>query len=99
MPVFTFRTTDVTLNYGALRVRVWTADPDELGDIRCVLAHATDTELEGAVVGAFIVDASLAYTLPASLATYAQRTIDAQARRTPTALRPAHGLVDEPDAL
>jgi len=76
MPVARFHSTDVTLDYDGTLLRVWSADPDALGDVHCVLAHAGDAELEGPLVGMFAVHSSLAHTLPGKLSTYAQHAVD-----------------------
>jgi len=72
----TFRPTDITLDYDGTLLRVWVADPDALGDVHCVLGHASDAKLDGPIVGMFAVHSSLAHTLPGKLAKYAQHAVD-----------------------
>jgi acyl-CoA thioesterase len=59
MPVARFYRTDVTVDHKGTPLRVWAAAPDDIGVVRCVLALASDVELEGSIVGAFSLDSDV----------------------------------------
>jgi sugar (pentulose or hexulose) kinase len=57
-----------------VRLRVSLCEPDELGHVHGILTR--DDYLSGPIVGIFAVESSLAHTLPADLAKYAQQVVD-----------------------